>query len=123
MNRVYYPCAEWEDWQAGMYRGTTEPSAIEKSMALLASPERLAKAMRAVTIHWPIVTEHQLTNLEHNRRSWLGQAACCFAVKSSEIDTRIAWGRLTDIQRFEANAAADKVIDEWEQTYQTDSLF
>lgn len=123
MNRVYYPCAEWEDWLAGMYRNTTEPAAIDRSVALLADQKRLAVAMREVTEKWPISTEHNLTNEDRNRRSWLGQAACCLAEKSSEIDTRIAWGRLTDEQRAAANAIADKVIADWEQSYHVDSLF
>src|SRR5262245_953097 len=123
MKRVFYPYLEWEDWNAGMYRNATETAAVARSRGLLSNPAKLLEAMRRVVSEWPIATEHQLTNTEHNRRSWLGQAACCIARTSSETDTRIAWGMLTDEQRREANAVADRVIEEWEESYQCEVLF
>jgi len=51
-----------------------------------------------------------------NNRSWLGQAACCYAVGATEAATRHAWGLLTDPQRDLANKIADEIIDDWKST-------
>lgn len=72
--------------------------------------------MRAVIAAWPLSAQHQLSNRRQNRRSWLGQAACRFAVDATALATRTAWGLLTDPQRADANGAADLVIGEWEAT-------
>jgi hypothetical protein len=109
------PYTEWEDWLNGMYRDV--PSSDEEQLTsaaagLLADRHRLASAMRDVTTHWKHASEANLHEPPNNR-SWLGQAACAFAVKAPEHLTRSAWGRLTDEQRMEANRIADRVIEEW----------
>lgn len=115
MVRVPHPWWTWEDHKDGMY--TLMPGWQEKipdARELLADPGRLEPAMATVVDAWPIATEHHLTNLEENRRSWLGQAACRLEVQAPALATRAAWPQLTEAQRQAANACAERVIREWE---------
>ena len=109
------PYTEWEDWQAGMYRDVpreAEETLTLAAASLLSDAHRLAAAMRDVTTEWKHASEANLHEPPNNR-AWLGQAACAFASEVPEHLTRVAWGRLTDAQRVEANRIADRVIDEW----------
>lgn len=88
---------------------------IPAARELLRNPRKLEDAMHAVVDAWPVSAEHQLTNTEQNRRSWLGQAACRLTVHAPAIATRAAWVQLTDAQRDRANACAERVIREWQE--------
>lgn len=115
-DRVYLPYWRWEDYADGMYAiPWNMADEMERARDLLADPGRLKDSMGAVVDSWPNATSHQLTNLEQNRRAWIGQAACRLAVKATAVATRAAWWQLTDPQRDAANAAADSIIREWEE--------
>lgn len=125
LNRIYHPHWVWEDHNAGMYgnpRNVLEEMASARD--LLADPARLEPAMQAVVDAWPRSAEHQLTNQEQNRRAWLGQAACRLAMNAAALATRAAWPQLTEQQRVDANACADRVICKWEDLHtDTPSIF
>lgn len=107
------PYTEWEDWKAGMYADKSDsPSGVSSAVSLLRDQHRLAMAMRSVSMYWKNACNANLRESPNNR-SWLGQAACCYAAGVPESITRIAWGLLTDHQRDLANRIADEVIDEW----------
>lgn len=77
--------------------------------------ELYGKAMLRVIREWKYSCEHNLTNLEQNRRAWLGHAACALEKGFSEHIVRTAWHYLTDKQRYDANHKADIAIQEWEK--------
>jgi hypothetical protein len=109
------PYTEWEDFQAGMYQDAPRQEhdrLAGEAALLLSTPHRLVAAMRDVTTKWKFASEANLHEPPNNR-AWLGQAACCYAAGVPEELTRCAWGRLTDLQRIEANRIADRVIEEW----------
>lgn len=115
MKADWRPYTEWEDWQAGMYRDSgagDRESLVAAAAGLLADQNRLASAMRGVTVEWRFAAEANLHEPPNNR-AWLGQAACCYAAGVPEELTRAAWGLLTDDQRHAANRVADRVIEEW----------
>lgn len=115
MKTDWRPYTEWEDWQAGMYRDVSadmRDGLVAAAAALLADPNRLASAMRSVSVEWRFAAEANLHESPNNR-AWLGQAACCYAASVPEDLTRAAWGLLNDEQRRTANGVADRVIDEW----------
>jgi hypothetical protein len=85
------------------------------SADLLKDTDALRTAMMDVVREWPIATSQNLSNLSANRRSWLGQAACCMAHGSPELMTCQAWWTLTEAERDAANAVATEVISRWEQ--------
>lgn len=111
--------AEWEDYRHGQYALVYGPQAQGASDAtdLLINPDALYAAMSAVCREWVAATEHNLTDMEQNRRAWLGQAACTFALGVPAFVTKRAWNeQLTDDVRDQANAIADQVITEWEES-------
>jgi len=112
------PYTSWEDWKAGMYRDLSKhdfDAKVSLSASLLADHMRLTMAMRSVVMYWENACNANLRESPNNR-SWLGQAACCYAVGATEAATRHAWGLLTDPQRDLANKIADEIIDDWKST-------
>jgi len=116
MNQVYFHYQKWEDYQNGMYATDSKYKELDigRAQRLLSNSGDFAIACSAVVKKWPISTAQNLTNTECNRNAWLGQAACCFVHKVPEVLTRIAWGRLSNAQRLEANKIASFTISKWE---------
>jgi hypothetical protein len=71
--------------------------------------------MQAVVDTWAIAASVNLTNLQQNRRAWLGQAACCLEHKCPEDVTREAWNTLSEDVQRSANAVAMQIIEEWDR--------
>lgn len=112
--RFYAPYTQWEDYKCGMFGIEVKLDQVEKSRLLLAS-EHLESVMIRVVKDWPVSSKHNLTNISSNRRSWLGQAACCMNHGATEYETRLAWRELTKEQQIQANCYADIAIKTWEQ--------
>jgi len=116
MTRKYHPYTVWEDFRSGMYVPSVNPDEdAAQSKELLSNPEALREAMADVVAAWPTAAQQFLTNTNSNRRSWLGQAACCHRLGVPAIATRAAWWLLTEDQRDMANATADDVIHRWDE--------
>lgn len=112
--KYYTHYTNWEDWKFGMYRDVKDKSYyIQKSIDCLKNPEI---PMLKVIKEWRFSSRENLSDLKSNRRSWLGQAACCYEFKSPEHCTREAWGLLTKEDRINANKIADKIIRKWEES-------
>lgn len=119
MEQRYFHYTKWEDWQNGMYSADLghKEMQIGRAEILLSNPERFKKACESVLQKWPNSTAHNLTNTECNRNAWLGQAACCLEYGVPEILTRVAWGRLDNATRLEANRIATLCIKRWEKKH------
>lgn len=105
----------WEDFNCGMwnkYEGL-EKEGLSKCISLLQNPEL---GMIMVTKNWNISTKVNLSDKQQNRKSWLGQAACCIIHGVPENITRKAWMMLTEQERDNANQIAKKVIEQWEKS-------
>jgi hypothetical protein len=113
--RVFHPYTEWEDYQAGMWGPVAVDAHTAAAAAVLGEPDVFYGAAVDMLAAWPKAAEHNLTNLEQNRRAWVGQAACCYLVGVPESATRLAWWLLLLDERDAANAVADRVISEWER--------
>lgn len=113
---VYFHYLKWEDLQAGMYKkpGKEQEQLIEQSIKLFSDAKCLEAAMKRVIKEWPVSTLHNFSNGGLNRRSWLGQAACCIDHGIPEIINRNAWNALSEQQMKEANRIADEIIKDWE---------
>ena len=73
------------------------------------------QAMMDVVKNWPNSCNHNLSNLNQNRRAWVGHAACAFRHNLPESIVRSAWNMLDTEQRRLANLQADNAIQEWEK--------
>jgi len=117
MIQQYVPYWEWEDWKNGMWRKLPkdeETEMLEKAVEFTGDHIKYGKAMRVVVKEWPRTMLNSLTNKGINRRAFLGHCACSLEFKCPEYITRMAWKRLTDMQRYMADKVAQQVIDEYE---------
>jgi len=73
--------------------------------------------MKMVIEKWPISSRVNLTDVRSNRKSWLGQAACCIHSGVPEYITRTVWNGLTIDQKNNANNIAKQIIEQWERDY------
>lgn len=106
---------EWEDYQNGFWKSIPkdqESNKIQIAKSILLNPEI---AMQKVIDFWPISTRVNLSDVRSNRKSWLGQAACCINSGIPEHITRMAWNKLTDEEKNNANNVAKQIIEKWEK--------
>lgn len=117
MERIFHRWEEWECYPAGFYE-TTAPNGLQSAEAIEAYAEflrdssRFERALERVITEWTNSCEHYLTNVNMNRIAWLGQAAMC-------IETRVpscfrgGFNRLSEDEKFRANALALKWLNVW----------
>ena len=121
MKQIYHPYTLWEDWKAGMWRTLPkdqEQPAIEKAIEFTGNHELYGEWMLRVIHEWPLTCEHNLTNLQQNRKAFIGHCAAQMAINSPEYITRKAWWFLTKEQQDLANQQAQNAILAWEQKQQ-----
>lgn len=125
MKQVFYHYTQWEDFQAGMYDEVKEgrQERIEKAIELLTNLDLLFEYMTMVTQEWRKATEQNFTNGSINHQAFLGQTACCIWAGIKEDETREAWGKLTNEQRYKANSVADEVYLNWLREYEKSDEF
>ena len=118
MIQVFEPYWKWEDFLNGMYEVPAAADVDRLAMlagSLLRDCVAFGAAARQMVKEWPVASEVHLTAAATNRRSWVGQASCCFIHGVPEIATRAAWKALTERERNLANDVADEVISEYER--------
>lgn len=114
MKQQYIPYWEWEDWINGMW-AKGSPDQLQKAIDFTGDHIRYGQAMGEVIEAWPRTMSNSLTNKSINRRAFLGYCAVCFKLGIPESITRQAWFMLTDQQRFDADAVAEKYIKSYER--------
>lgn len=116
MKQFFAPYWDWEDFKNGMYNKQTknELEHIEKSIEILSDSELFFKISKQMIAEWIISAKVNLTDLQQNRRAWIGQATCCFANGTPENLVRIAWNSLSEQKQKEANYIAERIIIEFE---------
>ena len=121
IKQVYIPYWEWEDFINGMWRKIPkeqEPEMLKIAIEFTGSPIKYGNAMKQIIYEWPRTMLNTLTNLNVNRRAFLGHCACQFAINCPEYITRQAWHELTDMQRYLADKVAQQTIDKWCSEYE-----
>lgn len=120
IKRIYHPYDVWEEVRWNMW-GKVESQHKDKyfkqAVIFTGNAEEYGKYMIRVVKEWKYSCEHNLTDLNQNRRAWIGHAACALALGCPEDITRKAWGILSEKQQFDANAVADIAIQMWEKQH------
>lgn len=119
MKQYHTHYTEWEDYINGMWRPETkqdEEFYLQKAIDFTGNTKLYGKWMLEVLEKWPITCNVNLSNKNQNRKAWIGHAACCLAINCPEQVTRMAWWKLTEKQRIEANLQAQYAIELWEET-------
>ena len=125
MKQLYFHYTAWEDFQHGMYNEDKNgrENRIQAAIRLLTDPEECYIQMKRVTTEWKYATLQNLTNPNMNHQAFLGQTACSIYADVHEDETREAWGRLTNEERYKANRIADKVYEEWANRYEQEDAY
>lgn len=120
MKQVYKHYTMWEDYQNGMYNTSinNEDYYIQKAIEILKSDKLFYRSAKSVLEKWKIASMVNLTNKNCNKQAWIGQSSCCICYKVPEYLTRIAWSRLSDEERDNANKVADRIIYKFNQKYE-----
>ena len=123
MKQKYYHYTMWEDFQNGMYDEIKDgrQDRVKKAVQILSNLDLLYQQMTRVTKEWKYATEQNFTNNSINHQAFLGQTACNIYAGIKEDETREAWGRLTNDQRYKANKVADRVYMEWRKRYEKEN--
>ena len=120
IKQVWVRYDEWEDFKNGMWRKvqkSEEQELLNLAIEFTGNWVEYGAAMKEVVYAWPRTMLNSLTNNSINQRAFIGHCACCLKFHLPEYITRMAWVKLTDKQRFEADAIAQKVIDNWKEAY------
>lgn len=120
LKQVFIPYYKWEDFLNGMWRNVSreeEEEFLKQCVAFTSDHLVYGMAMKKVIDKWPNTMLNSMTNININRRAFLGHCACSYEFNCPEYITRLAWGKLTDNQRFFADRVAQQTIDNWIQKY------
>ena len=126
MKQVFHHYKDWEEHHHGLWRkvsGAEKEEYLSKAVEFTGNTELYGDWMMKVISEWPVSCEQNLTCSSINRQAWVGHAACCLAIGCPEEVTRLAWWKLTDKQRDEANLKADEAIAKWEEDYRSRNQF
>lgn len=104
----------WEDYTAGMFEPTADPERITAAARLLGDPDQFFEAATEMIREWPHAAIHNLAHLWTGRNAWVGQATCCYSLDATGVETRLAWGQLSNEQQRRANRVAVSVREAWE---------
>lgn len=103
-----------------MWRIVNGPERVDfrqKAAAHMRDAEAFEASMRRALKEWPVSCEVALSATIMNRIAWLGHAGCCLATGAPEDVTREAWWTLNSLEQDAGNAAAQRVLDAWEERY------
>ena len=118
LKRVWMPINTWEEIAFNMWGEVSNRGLYLQRAVLFTGNHRLyGRYMNRVINEWPNSCINALTDLNLNRKAWIGHAACALALRCPEDITRQAWGLLTNEQRALANSQADRAIHAWEMRY------
>ena len=122
MKKVFHPYTEWECYKNGMWdnvHSSKFTSFLQKAIEFTGDAEIYGEWMLKVIFEWPKTCEHHLTDSSINRKAFVGHAATCLAIGCPEHITRLAWGRLSQLQQDMANQKAIEAIQKWEFLHET----
>lgn len=115
MKPVYKHYLLWEDYQNGMY-SLNKPidDDIMNGAILLSNTDTFFNVAYEMIQKWQISAINNLSNPQVNKQAWIGQAACCFKYGNNELTTRKSWALLSEVQKYNANLVADRIIKIYE---------
>ena len=118
IERIYHAHWLWEEVSTPMWKKTIfRDKFLEMAIEFTGDHKLYGKWMMEVIKEWKYSCEHNLSNTTQNRRAWIGHAACALAFGCPEDIVREAWGMLSEGQRINADAMADKAIEQWERIH------
>lgn len=96
-----------------------EKELLKQAIEFTGDHNKYGQAMREVIVKWEKTMLNSITNVNINRRAFLGHCAVSYKLSIPEYITRMAWKELTEEQRILADNEAQKCIDEYENKNRT----
>ena len=90
---------------------------LQKAIKFTGNHVLYGNAMKEVVYKWKNTMLNHLSNININRRAFLGHCAVMYKLQIPEYIVRAAWKHLTNKQRTLADNEAQKNINEWEIWY------
>lgn len=118
MKRIYHPYTKWECYKNGMWLAVTSDmvkSQLQNVINFISDHILFGKAMNRVITEWLNTCQNHLSDVSINRRSWLGQAACCIECGWCEGLVRMAWVLIDSNKQEAANKQADIYLSKWDK--------
>jgi hypothetical protein len=116
--QIYHHYSKWEDYNAGMWRKVSKKQSmgfLDDAIRFTGDHVLYGEWMLKVIDQWPNACEQNLSDIDQNRKAWIGHAACCLHLGCPESVTRMAWAYLTKQQQDDANKSAEIAIKKWEE--------
>ena len=122
IKQVWRDVREWEEVAHNMW-GEIEnkKQAINVAIGFTSDHKLYGYYMKRVAREWPVSCQNALTDPHMNHKAWIGHAAVALAHNIPEDITRIAWGFLTDEQKYLANKEAEREVAAWRKCYFEDN--
>jgi hypothetical protein len=121
-----HPYDTWEDYLNGMYLNKCEYTEVECKILIkniMSNREEFIRVGKEVVDNWTIASDEFLSNNSSNRKSWIGQAICCYEYGIPEVIVKKNWGLLSsDIREF-ANGSASVVLSYYDNKGFENDLF
>jgi hypothetical protein len=122
MKKIWINYSEWEDYKAGFFGTIKKSDEINTNInRLLTSTEFLENGIEVLK-KWSKSSHHNMSDDKSNRRSYIGQAVCCFVYGYSCKTTANSWQYMSKEDQDKANKIADILIKVYEELFYDNSL-
>ena len=118
MKRIWINYNKWEDFRNGLYETkkiNNEEFIIGECVELLSDQDRFYKYGLEMISLWPNSSNHNLSDIKANRKSYLGQSVCNFLFKANIKIVIKAWNLIDVDTQNSANDTALKIIKFYEE--------
>lgn len=118
ISQIWHDIRKWEEIAHNMWGDVDDKKmALDIAIGFTSDHKLYGHYMRRVCDEWPISCENALTDPYLNQKAWVGHAAVALAHNIPEDITRMAWGHLTDEQKYLANKEAERAIAAWKERH------
>lgn len=123
LKRIWKNYNKWEDFRAGFFNAKQKYSddMVIRVTKTLTSNEFYEIGIK-LFFEWENSINHNLSFTGSNRKSYLGQAVCCFLYGLSAKTTAEIFTKMNDVDKKIANNIAQKLIEEYEKNYYKEVL-
>lgn len=117
LKRIWKNYNKWEDFIKGFYNTKTkyDQDTFDKVVKTLTTEEFYECGLK-IFEEWPNSINHNLSYAGSNRKSYIGQAVCCFLHGLSAKTTAEIFTKMNKDDQDRANHAAERLISVYEKS-------
>lgn len=118
LKRIWKNYNKWEDWENGFFE--TKKKYDEETICAVKNIlccEKFFIVGEKLFTEWKNAIDHNLSYIGSNRKSYLGQAVCCYSLGLSAKTTAEIFTKLEKEDQKKANEIAERLIALYEEKY------